>query len=76
MLGNEVNLHTKCDDDAVVMVIPTMDLEVNVEMGQTVNFNVQPRLIQLFEKESGNNLIWYDEKSAKAHAPVCKSYNF
>ena len=76
MLGNEVNLHTKCEDDAVVMVIPTMDLDVNVEMGQTVDFNVQPRLIQLFDKESGNNLIWYDEQSAKANAPMCKTYNF
>jgi hypothetical protein len=35
-----------------------------------------PELIQLFDKETGKNLIWYDKESAEAHAPVCKSYDF
>ncbi|MBR1559375.1 MAG: sn-glycerol-3-phosphate ABC transporter ATP-binding protein UgpC [Clostridia bacterium] len=74
MLGNEVNLHTSYGDDTVVMVIQTMDLDVDVKMGDVVQFNVQPRFIQLFDQASGNNLIWFDEVSAKANAPVCKSY--
>ena len=76
MLGNEVNLHTTCGDDHVVMVIPTMNLDTDVSMGNTIRFTTQPRLIQLFDKETQNNLIWYDEASAKANAPVCKEYSF
>jgi hypothetical protein len=45
-------------------------------MGKTVKFTTQPKLIQLFDKESGNNLIWYDAASSQANAPGCKTYNF
>ena len=76
MLGTEVNLHTLSGKDEVVMVIPTVDLTVDVSMGKSINFTTQPRLIQLFDKATGNNLIWFDEKSSKANAPVCKDYNF
>ncbi|MBQ6327301.1 MAG: ATP-binding cassette domain-containing protein, partial [Clostridia bacterium] len=76
MLGNEVNLHTDCEGDHVVMVIPTMNLETDVSMGKTIRFSTQPRLIQLFDKQTQNNLIWFDEASAKANAPVCREYNF
>ena len=76
MLGTEVNLHTRSNEDEVVMVIPTVDLTVDVSMGKTINFTTQPRLIQLFDKESGNNLIWYDEEASRANAPKCKDYNF
>lgn len=76
MLGSEVNLHADCEGDEVVMVIPTVDLNVDVSMGATVNFTTQPRLIQLFDKATSNNLIWYDAESANANAPVSKSYDF
>ncbi|MBQ7580094.1 MAG: TOBE domain-containing protein, partial [Clostridia bacterium] len=71
MLGSEVNLHARSNDDEVVMVIPTVDLETDVSMGATVQFTTQPKLIQLFDKESGNNLIWYDPVRAQANAPEC-----
>ena len=58
------------------MLIPTIDLTADVSMGKTVNFTTRPNLIQLFDKESGKNLIWYDEESAAKDAPVCKNYNF
>ena len=76
MLGTEVNLHTRSNNDEVVMVIPTVDLTVDVSMGKTINFTTQPRLIQLFDKASGNNLIWFDEESYRNNAPVCKEYSF
>ena len=76
MLGSEVNLHADCQGDEVVMVIPTVDLDVDVSMGATVNFTTQPRLIQLFDKATSNNLLWFDEESFKANAPVCKTYSF
>ncbi|MBQ9008554.1 MAG: sn-glycerol-3-phosphate ABC transporter ATP-binding protein UgpC [Clostridia bacterium] len=76
MLGDEVNLHADFDGDHIVMVVQTMGLEVDVHMGNTIPFNVQPRFMQLFDKKTENNLIWFDEKSAAENAPVCKSYNF
>ena len=47
-----------------------------LQRGVRFRFTTQPRLIQLFDKETQNNLIWFDEASAKANAPVCKEYNF
>jgi len=76
MLGSEVNLHTICDGDEVIMVIPTMNLNVDVSMGSEIKFSTMPKLIQLFDKASGNNLVWYDEASVEANAPVCKTYDF
>ncbi len=74
MLGSEVNLHARSDKDEVVMVIPTVDLKTDVSMGAKVKFTTQPKLIQLFDKATGNNLIWYDKASAEANAPVCAKY--
>ena len=74
LLGTEFNLHARSGDDEVVMVIPTMDLDTDVSMGANIKFTVQPKLIQLFDKESGNNLIWYDPVSAEANAPECAKY--
>ena len=76
MLGSEVNLHADCMGDNVVMVIPTVDLTADVSMGATVKFTTQPRLIQLFDKASSNNLIWFDQESFDNNAPTCKSYDF
>ena len=56
------------------MVISTKDLETDVSMGSVINFTTRPKLIQLFDKETGNNLIWYDPASAEAHAPECAKY--
>ena len=76
MLGSEYNLHARSGADEVVMVIPTVGLTEDVSMGSTVHFTTEPELIQLFDKETGNNLIWYDKTSAAANAPVCKEYGF
>ncbi|MBQ0066470.1 MAG: sn-glycerol-3-phosphate ABC transporter ATP-binding protein UgpC [Firmicutes bacterium] len=76
MLGSEVNLHVNCGGDDVVMVLQTVDLTEDVSMGAEVSFNTQPRLIQLFDKATGNNLIWYDAESVAAHSPHCKKYDF
>lgn len=76
MLGTELNLHTTCEGDNVVMVISTMNLKEYVKMGDAIKFDVPSGVIQLFDKETSNNLIWYDEVSSKANAPVCKEYKF
>ena len=76
MMGSEYNIHARSGNDEVVMVIPTVGLETDVSMGATVKFNTLPGLIQLFDKATSNNLIWYDKVSAEANAPVCKNYKF
>ena len=76
MLGSEFNLHARSGNDEVVMVIPTVGLETDVSRGSEVTFTTLPELIQLFDKESGNNLIWYDPESAEKCEPVCKNYDF
>ena len=76
MLGSEYNLHARSGEDEVVMVIPTVGLDEDVSMGSKVHFTTAPELIQLFDKATGNNLIWYDKESAENNAPVCKDYNF
>ena len=76
MMGSEYNIHARCEQDEVVMLIPTVDLTADVSMGKTINFTTRPDLIQLFDKQSGHNLIWYDEESASKDAPVCRTYDF
>ncbi|MDO4407627.1 MAG: sn-glycerol-3-phosphate ABC transporter ATP-binding protein UgpC [Eubacteriales bacterium] len=76
MLGSEVDLHVNCEGDDVVMVLQTADLDMDVSAGKTVNFTTQPRLIQLFDKESGNNLLWYDAESVAANSPKSRTYAF
>jgi len=76
MLGSEVDLHVNCGGDDVVMVLQTMDLKEDVSIGAKLNFTVQPRLIQLFDKESGNNLIWYDQESVDRNEAHCRHYDF
>ena len=76
MLGSEVDLHVNCSGDDVVMVLQTMDLEEDVSIGAKLHFTVQPRLIQLFDKETGNNLIWYDQESVDRHEPHSKVYDY
>jgi multiple sugar transport system ATP-binding protein len=76
MMGSEYNIHARSNEDEVVMVVPTVGLEADVSMGATVQFTTQPDLIQLFDKATSNNLIWYDEVSVAANEPVCKEYDF
>ena len=76
MLGSEFNLHARSGNDEVVMVIPTVGLETDVSRGAVINFTTMPELIQLFDKETSNNLIWYDAESVAKNEPVCKAYDF
>ena len=76
MMGTEYNIHARCGESEVVMVIPTMGLGTDVSMGSTVKVTTMPELIQLFDKETQNNLIWFDEESFKANAPECMRYKF
>ena len=76
MLGSEFNLHARSGNDEVVMVIPTVGLETDVSTGSVVKFTTMPELIQLFDKETSNNLIWFDPESTANNEPVCRNYDF
>jgi len=73
LLGSEVNLHVNCDGDDVIVVLPTVGLSQDVSQHAELVFTATPDLIQLFDKETGNNLIWYDADSVAAGSPKCKS---
>ena len=76
MMGSSLHLHTNCQGDEIVMIVSTVGLDQGLINGTTtsVNFSFPADLLQLFDKESGNNLVWYDEVSAKANAPVCAKF--
>ena len=76
MMGSEYNIHARSHEDEVVMVVPTVGLTTDVSMGAEVQFTTKPDLIQLFDKATSNNLIWYDEVSVAANEPVCRNYDF
>ena len=75
MLGSEVNLHVNCDGDDVIVVLPTVGLSQDVSEGAKLTFTADPELIQIFDKQTGNNLIWYDSASVEAGSPECRKYN-
>ncbi len=76
MMGASLHLHADCQGDDIVMIISTVGLDQGLMNGTTkeVGFGFPADLLQLFDKETGNNLIWYDEASDKAHAPVCAKW--
>ena len=76
LMGSEYHIHARSNQDEVVMVVPTVGLDTDVSMGATVQFTTAPDLIQLFDKATSNNLIWYDEVSVSKHEPVCREYDF
>ena len=76
MMGSSLHLHTDCKGDDIVMIVSTVGLDQGLVDGttKTVNFSFPADLLQLFDKATGNNLVWYDEASAKANHPVCAKY--
>ena len=76
MMGSSLHLHTDCQGDDIVIIASTVGLDSGLVNGttRTVNFNFPADLLQLFDKDTGNNLVWYDEASARANHPVCARY--
>ena len=58
MLGTEIHVHAHGPDNSVVIAVPMTDLMKGVEAGQTIHFTFQPGMLHLFDKDTGNNLIW------------------
>ncbi len=76
MLGSEVNIHVRYGDRSMFLVAPMADIHVNPIPGELLRFDAAPGAVQLFDAETGHNLIWYDAASDEAHEPVCRKYDF
>ena len=53
-----------------------LDLRLFIDSAAGEELGKEDDIPHASSKESGNNLIWYDEASSKANAPVSKAYNF
>ena len=55
MMGAEIHLHANVKDQDIIIVVPTADLERDFAQGggEPINFTFRPKLMHLFDKESG-----------------------
>lgn len=74
MLGSEYHVHTRIDNDEIIIVVPKNEKELAIGDKSEFPFFVSPDMLQLFDKDTGNNLIWFDEKSSSSNQPVCCQY--
>ena len=58
MLGTEMHIHAQSGEDEIIIVHPTADLDEDIKYGTEIRIDVLPEKIQLFDPESGKNLIW------------------
>ena len=72
-MGAEVNVHMHCAENDMTAVVSSVTYR-SLAQEKEVLFDLMPEEIQLFDPESGRNLIWYDGQSDKACAPVCRRY--
>lgn len=58
MLGTEINVHVSMGDDELMIVHPMESIYDTFTSGKTIGFGMKPDNIQIFDCESGRNLIW------------------
>ena len=56
MMGSSVHLHVNADGHDVIIIVPTVDMKGNYEMGDTVRFSFQGNVAHVFSKENDKNL--------------------
>ena len=76
MMGSSLHIHTDCQGDEVVVIASTVGMDPALLNGtaKTLNFSFPADLLQLFDKATGNNLVWFDDASARANAPVAAKF--
>jgi multiple sugar transport system ATP-binding protein len=74
MMGSSLHLHATANGNNLVMVVPTLGMDDLIQSGAEIKFSFGTKSIQIFDKETGNSLFWYDPVSAAANAPKCKPY--
>ena len=56
MMGSSVHLHVNADGHDVIIIVPTVDMTGNYEMGDTVHFSFAGKVAHVFSKETEKNL--------------------
>ena len=56
MMGSSVHLHVNADGHDVIIIVPTIDMKGNYEMGDTVHFSFTGKVAHVFSKETDKNL--------------------
>ena len=56
MMGSSVHLHVNAEGRDVIIIVPTIDMQGNYEMGDTIHFSFVGKVAHVFSKETEKNL--------------------
>ena len=56
MMGSSVHLHVSAEDRDVLIIVPTIDMKGNYNIGDTVHFSFKGNVAHVFSKETEKNL--------------------
>ena len=56
MMGSSVHLHVNADGRDVIIIVPTIDMKGNYNIGDTVHFGFDGKVAHVFSKETDKNL--------------------
>ena len=56
MMGSSVHLHVNADGRDVIIIVPTIDMKGNYNIGDTVHFSFDGKVAHVFSKETEKNL--------------------
>ncbi len=56
MMGSSVHLHVNADGRDVIIIVPTIDMKGNYNIGDTVHFTFDGKVAHVFSKETEKNL--------------------
>ena len=56
MMGSSVHLHVNADGRDVIIIVPTIDMKGNYNLGDTVHFTFGGNVAHVFSKETEKNL--------------------
>ena len=56
MMGSSVHLHVNSDGHDVIIIVPTLEMKENYQIGDTVHFSFKGNVAHVFSKETEKNL--------------------
>ena len=56
MMGSSVHLHVNADGRDVIIIVPTIDMKGNYNIGDTVHFSFDGKVAHVFSKQTEKNL--------------------
>ncbi|MBR7190309.1 MAG: TOBE domain-containing protein, partial [Oscillospiraceae bacterium] len=56
MMGSSVHLHVNADGRDVIIIVPTIDMKGNYNLGDTVHFTFGGNVAHVFSKKDDRNL--------------------